>query len=61
MNFQKYVNLVLEVVKDWEIVQNTSIFPEEVNGRIFRYEFLQELILEELFVNIKNMKKSRFL
>ena len=61
MNFQSDVNSVLETVKGWEIVQKTSIVSEEFNGRTFRYEFLQELILEELFVNIKNMQKSRFL
>ena len=61
MNFQNDVNSVLEIVKGWEIVQKTSIVSEEFNGRTFRYEFFQELILEELFVNIKNMQKSRFL
>ena len=39
-------------------MQKTSILSEEFNGRTFRYEFLQELILEELFVSIKNMKKK---
>ena len=58
MNFQNDVNSVLEVVKGWEIVQKTSIFSEEFNGRTFRYEFLQERILEELFVKIKNMQKN---
>ena len=63
MNFQNHVDSILnlEVVKGWEIVQKTSIFSEEFNERTFRYEFLQELIPEELFGNIKNMKKSRFL
>ena len=42
-------------------MQKTSIISEEFDGRTFRYEFLQELILEELFVHIKNMKKARFL
>ena len=61
MDFQSEVHSVVEVVKGWEIVQKTSNVSEEFNGRTFRYEFLQELILEELFVNIKNMQKSRFL
>ena len=61
MNFQNDAKSTLEIVKGWEIVQKTSIFFEEFNGRTFRYEFLQELILEELFVSIKNMQKSRFL
>ena len=40
MNFQNDVNSVLEVVKGWEIVQKTSIFPEEFDERTFKYEFL---------------------
>ena len=58
MNFQSDVISHLEVVWGWEIVQKASISSEEFNARTFRYEFLQELILEELFGNIKNMKKS---
>ena len=34
-------------------MQNTSPGLKEYFGRTFRYEFLQELILEEFFVNIK--------
>ena len=59
MHFQSDACSVLEVVKYWEIAQKTSILSEKFNGRTFRYECLQELILEELFVNIKNMKKNQ--
>jgi len=45
-------------------VQNSSKFNQDSNGRTFRYEFLQELILEELFEHVsyvKNGKMSIFL
>jgi len=38
-------------------VQKISIVSEEFNGRTLRYEFLQELILQELFVHIKKYEK----
>ena len=41
-------------------MQKTSTASEEFDGRTFRYEFLQELILEELFVSIENMKNHDF-
>ena len=61
MNFQRDVNSVLETVKGWEIVQKTSIFSEEFNGTAFRYEFLQELILEEILVSVKICQTHDFL
>ena len=41
MNFQSDVHSAVEVVKGWEIVQNTSNVSEEFNGRTFRYEFFR--------------------
>ena len=40
MNSQNDVNSVLEVIKGWEIVQKTSIFPQQFDERTFKYEFL---------------------
>ena len=34
-------------------------FPKEFNGRTFRYEFLQELILEELFEHVSYVKNGK--
>ena len=60
MDFQSAVHSVVEVVKGWEIVQKTSILSEEFNERIFRYEFCQELILEELLVSVKICQNHDF-
>ena len=41
-------------------MQKTSISSEEFNERTFRYQFLQELLLEELFVSPKISKNHDF-
>ena len=60
MDFQKDVFSFLDVIQGWEIVQKTSNFSEEFNERTFKYEFLQELILEELFGSTQNKENRDF-
>ena len=60
MNFQNNVNSVLEVIKGREIVQKTSIFSEEFDGRTFKYEFLLITPLGRTFQKSKNVKNLIF-
>ena len=41
-------------------MQKTSNLSQDSNERTFRYEFLQELILEELFGSTQNMENRDF-
>ena len=49
MNFQNDVHSILEIVKGWEIVQKTPIFPEEFDERTVKYEFLPRTPLGRTF------------